>query len=71
MKCCARKARVTDRIDVAAIVTPNHLHHVAAKKFLEAGCHVICDKPMTTTVADAADLVEQRRACAARPRRYI
>ena len=46
-----------DRIDVAAVVTPNHLHHVAAKKFLEAGCHVICDKPMTTTVADAADLV--------------
>jgi predicted dehydrogenase len=46
-----------DRIDVAAVVTPNHLHHSAAKKFLEAGCHVICDKPMTTTVADAADLV--------------
>ena len=47
----------TDRVDVVAIVTPNHLHHVAAKKFLEAGCHVICDKPLTTTVADAADLV--------------
>jgi predicted dehydrogenase len=47
----------TDRVDVAAIVTPNHLHHVAARKFLDAGCHVICDKPMTTTVADAIDLV--------------
>ena len=47
----------TDRIDVVAIVTPNHLHHAAAKKFLEAGFHVICDKPLTTTVADAADLV--------------
>jgi predicted dehydrogenase len=47
----------TDRVDVAAIVTPNHLHHAAAKKFLEAGCHVICDKPLTTTVADAAELV--------------
>jgi predicted dehydrogenase len=46
-----------DRIDVAAIVTPNHLHHVAARKFLDAGCHVICDKPLTTNVADAADLV--------------
>ena len=52
----AESARA-DRIDVAAIVTPNHLHHVGAKKFLEAGYHVICDKPMTTTVADAADLV--------------
>jgi predicted dehydrogenase len=47
----------TDRVDVVAIVTPNHLHHPAAKKFLEAGCLVICDKPLTTTVADAADLV--------------
>ena len=46
-----------DRIDVVAIVTPNHLHHVAAKKFLEAGCHVICDKPLTTSLADAVDLV--------------
>jgi predicted dehydrogenase len=46
-----------DRVDVVAIVTPNHLHHAAAKKFLEAGCHVICDKPLTTTVADAAELV--------------
>lgn len=46
-----------DRIDVAAIVTPNHLHHADAKKFLEAGFHVICDKPMTTSVADATDLV--------------
>ena len=52
----AESARA-DRIDVAAIVTPNHLHYSDAKKFLEAGYHVICDKPMTTTVADAADLV--------------
>jgi predicted dehydrogenase len=52
----AESARA-DRIDVAAIVTPNHLHHVAARKFLDAGYHVICDKPLTTSVADAADLV--------------
>jgi predicted dehydrogenase len=52
----AERAR-TDRIDVVAIVTPNHLHHAAARKFLDAGCHVICDKPMTTSVADADDLV--------------
>jgi predicted dehydrogenase len=47
----------TDRVDVVSIVTPNHLHHSAAKRFLEAGFHVICDKPMTTSVADADDLV--------------
>ena len=36
-----------DGIDVVAVVTPNHVHHAAAKTFLEAGIHVICDKPMT------------------------
>lgn len=51
------EAARTDRVDVVAIVTPNHLHHAAAKKFLDAGFHVICDKPMTTSVADAEDLV--------------
>ncbi len=45
-----------DRIDAVAIVTPNHMHHPAAKAFLEAGIHVICDKPMTTTIEDAEDL---------------
>ncbi|WP_342760787.1 Gfo/Idh/MocA family oxidoreductase [Azospirillum thermophilum] len=45
-----------DGIDVVAVVTPNHLHHPVAKAFLEAGIHVICDKPMTTTVEDAEDL---------------
>ena len=44
------------RIDAVSIVTPNHLHHAVAKAFLGAGIHVICDKPMTTTLADAEDL---------------
>ncbi|MBP2291497.1 Gfo/Idh/MocA family protein [Azospirillum rugosum] len=52
----AAEAAREDRIDAVAIVTPNHLHHPAAKAFLEAGIHVICDKPMTTTVEDAEDL---------------
>ncbi len=46
-----------DGIDVVSIVTPNHLHHAAARAFLEAGIHVICDKPLTTTLDDALDLV--------------
>src|SRR5260221_296481 len=45
-----------DRPDVIAVVTPNHLHHAPAKSCLDAGFHVICDKPMTTTWADARDL---------------
>jgi predicted dehydrogenase len=47
-----------DRIDAVSIVTPNHLHFAPAKAFLEAGIHVICDKPLTTTVEDALALAE-------------
>jgi predicted dehydrogenase len=57
----AAEAARPDRIDAVAIVTPNHLHHAPAKAFLEAGIHVICDKPLTTTVADALDLAETVR----------
>ena len=46
-----------DGIDAAVIVTPNHLHYPAAKAFLEAGIDVICDKPLTTSLPDAEDLV--------------
>ena len=46
-----------DGIDVVSIVTPNHLHHAVATAFLEAGIHVICDKPLTTSVETAKDLV--------------
>ncbi|WP_131113207.1 Gfo/Idh/MocA family protein [Lichenihabitans psoromatis] len=45
-----------DGIEAVAIVTPNHMHAPAARAFLEAGIHVICDKPMTTTLAEALDL---------------
>jgi predicted dehydrogenase len=47
-----------DGIEVVSIVTPNHLHHAPAKAFLEAGIHVICDKPLTTSLEDALDLAE-------------
>jgi len=45
-----------DGIEAVAIVTPNHMHFPAAKTFLEAGINVICDKPLTTTVAEAQEL---------------
>jgi predicted dehydrogenase len=45
-----------DGIDVVAIVTPNHLHHAAAKAFVAAGINVICDKPLTSRLEDALDL---------------
>jgi predicted dehydrogenase len=50
-----------DGIDVVAIVTPNHLHAPIASAFLEAGINVICDKPLTSTLADAQALVDTVR----------
>src|SRR6476660_1661125 len=52
----AAEAKRPDGIDAVAIVTPNDVHYPAAKVFLENGIHVICDKPVTTTVKDAVDL---------------
>ena len=45
-----------ERIDFVSIVTPNHLHFPSAKAFIERGIHVICDKPLTTTLEDAEEL---------------
>jgi predicted dehydrogenase len=52
----AAEAKRPDRIEVVSIVTPNNMHYPMAKAFLEAGFHVICDKPMTTTLEEALDL---------------
>ncbi|MGJ5619406.1 Gfo/Idh/MocA family protein [Sulfitobacter sp. MF3-043] len=53
-----REARLKNGIDAVAIVTPNHLHYPAAREFLKRGIHVICDKPLTSTLADARKLVK-------------
>ena len=45
------------RIDFVSIVTPNDSHFAIAKAFLEAGIHVVCDKPMTYTLDEAEKLV--------------
>ncbi len=50
------EAKRTDGIEAVAIVTPNHMHWPAAKAFLEAGIHVICDKPLTSNLGDAKKL---------------
>lgn len=43
-------------IEAVAVVTPNHMHAPVARAFLEQGIHVICDKPLTATLAEAEDL---------------
>ena len=56
-----------DGIEAVAIVTPNHLHAPVATAFLEAGIDVICDKPLSTTLAEAEALVA---LAAAKRRRF-
>ena len=51
-----REARLKAGIEAVAIVTPNHMHYPAAREFLKRGIHVICDKPLTSTLADAKKL---------------
>ena len=50
------EAQRTDGIEVVSIVTPNHMHFPVAKAFIEAGIHVICDKPMTLNLKEARQL---------------
>ncbi|MGL4444631.1 MAG: Gfo/Idh/MocA family protein [Alsobacter sp.] len=52
----ARERRLKDGIEAVAIVTPNHMHAPVAAAFLKAGIHVICDKPLTTTLKEARKL---------------
>ncbi|NRF67487.1 Gfo/Idh/MocA family oxidoreductase [Aquincola sp. S2] len=46
-----------ERVDVVVIVTPNDVHYEVAKAFVEAGFHVVCDKPLVHTSAQADQLV--------------
>lgn len=50
------EAKRPDGIEAVSIVTPNHMHYPVAKAFIEAGIHVICDKPMTLNLKEAKAL---------------
>ena len=57
-----KEAARPDGIEAVSIVTPNNVHFGPAKAFLEAGIHVICDKPLTSTLADARALAKIKPA---------
>lgn len=57
----AAEAARPDGIEAVAVATPNHTHHAICRTFLDHGIDVICDKPLTTTVLDALDLVARVR----------
>ncbi len=46
-----------DGVEVVSVVTPNHMHYPQSAALLQAGLDVICDKPLTTNLADAQKLV--------------
>ncbi len=46
-----------DGVEVVSVVTPNDSHHAICREFLDRGFDVICDKPLTTNLEDALDLV--------------
>ncbi|PIQ49878.1 MAG: oxidoreductase [Cytophagales bacterium CG12_big_fil_rev_8_21_14_0_65_40_12] len=46
------------RIEAVVVVTPNFLHYPMAKQLIQAGFHVICEKPVTNTAAEAVELEE-------------
>ena len=70
------EAVLAHNVDLVVIATPNTSHHPLAKQCLLAGCHVVVDKPFTTTLAEAEELValakQQRRIMSVyQNRRYV
>jgi predicted dehydrogenase len=51
-----------DRVDLVTVATPNATHFEITKAFLEAGFHVLCEKPMTMTVEEGEEIVKVARA---------
>lgn len=56
-----QEARREDGIEVVSIITPNNSHYAIARAFLEQGINVICDKPLTTDLEQALELLRLAR----------
>jgi predicted dehydrogenase len=50
-----------DKIDVVAIVTPNHMHHPISMSFMNKGFNIICDKPLAMNLKECEELVQTRK----------
>ena len=57
-----RTLDAAERLDLVTIATPNSTHYEIASAFLAAGFNVLCEKPLTTTLAEGADLVATARS---------
>lgn len=53
----AEEAKRDDGIEAVSIATPNGMHYMVCKAALEAGLHVVCEKPLCFTLTEAEELV--------------
>ena len=63
-----RELLARDDVDAVCVATPDHAHHAPVRAALEAGKHVLCEKPFTTDLAEADDIVALLRR---RPRQKL
>ncbi|NNM62675.1 MAG: Gfo/Idh/MocA family oxidoreductase [Steroidobacteraceae bacterium] len=61
VEACADYRHLIGRVDAVSVVTPTPTHHEIAKAFLEGGAHVLVEKPMTVSVAEAESLIAAAR----------
>ena len=54
---CAESSDLLGKVDAVSIVAPTVLHHPIAKQFLDAGVHVLLEKPMTVSLEQADELI--------------
>jgi predicted dehydrogenase len=54
---------LVDRVDLASVVVPTSLHYPVARDLLEAGIHVLVEKPFTASVDEGRDLIERSAQC--------
>lgn len=56
-RACRDYRELLGQVDAVSVVVPTSLHHAVARDFLNAGIHVLIEKPITVTVDEADDLI--------------
>lgn len=52
-----------EQVAIISVCTPSYMHREHAVAAMEAGCHVLCEKPISLTVEDAAEMIEASKRC--------
>lgn len=58
-----QKMLEAEKPDIVSVCTPNRFHKPAAIAALRAGAHVLCEKPLSASAADAKEMYDEARAC--------